>query len=155
MILVQVITNPIEKLSFEVLSILNKITPQTFEKLTAKLCEISVGSSAELDKMIELVFEKANLDTSFANLYAEMCIKLAHKSNSWGFLQFVYNKDTNDYTWIKDLAFDNVLAGPFASVTECIDATLAIDQPQMLQIESKVEIQELNVISNILILVRD
>ena len=40
------------------------------------MCELPVGSSAELDKMIELVFEKAINDTNFANLYAEMCVTL-------------------------------------------------------------------------------
>ena len=51
------------------------------------MCEVSVGSSAELEKMIELVFEKAINDTNFANLYAEMCVTLESRSKSWAFLQ--------------------------------------------------------------------
>lgn len=150
---VKVIVDPIERLSFDVLSILNKITPQTFEKLTGKMCDIPVGTSAELDKMIELVFEKANLDTSFAHLYAEMCATLEVRSSRWAFLQYVHNKDNNQYIWIKDLIFDNILAGPFTSVEECIGATLGAEPPLMQHVESKVEVVELNVIQNILITV--
>ena len=150
---IKVIVDPIEKLSFDVLSILNKITPQTFEKLTGKMCDIPVGTSAELDKMIELVFEKANLDTSFAHLYAEMCATLEVRSSRWAFLQYVHNKDTNQYIWIKDLIFDNILAGPFVSVEECIGATLGAEPPLMQHVDFKVEVVVLNVIQNILITV--
>ena len=149
------IVDPIEKLSFDVLSILNKITPQTFEKLTGKMCDIPVGTSAELDKMIELVFEKANLDTSFAHLYAEMCATLEVRSSRWAFLQYVHNKDTNQYIWIKDLIFDNILAGPFVSVEECIGATLGAEPPLMQLVDFKVEVVVLNVIQNILITVSE
>ena len=152
---IKVIVDPIEKLSFDVLSILNKITPQTFEKLTGKMCDIPVGTSAELDKMIELVFEKANLDTSFAHLYAEMCATLEVRSSRWAFLQYVHNKDTNQYIWIKDLIFDNILAGPFVSVEECIGATLGAEPPLMQLVDFKVEVVVLNVIQNILITVSE
>jgi MIF4G domain len=150
---VKVIADPIERLSSDVLSILNKITPQTFEKLTGKMCDIPVGTSSELDKMIQLVFEKANLDTSFAHLYAEMCAALELSSRRWAFLQYVYNKDTNQYFWIKDLTFDNVLAGPFISLPECINATLGAEPPVMQHVEIKVEVMELTVTQNILIMV--
>lgn len=149
----KVIADPIERLSFDVLSILNKITPQSFEKLTSKMCEIPVGTSAELDKMIELVFEKANLDTSFAHLYAEMCAALEVRSSRWAFLQYVLNKDSKQYIWIKDLTFDNVLAGPFSSVDECIKATMGTEPPVMQHVETKVEVMELNVVHDILIMV--
>jgi hypothetical protein len=149
----KVIADPIERLSFDVLSILNKITPQSFEKLTSKMCEIPVGTSAELDKMIELVFEKANLDTSFAHLYAEMCAALEVRSSRWAFLQYVLNKDSKQYIWIKDLTFDNVLAGPFGSVDECIKATMGTEPPVMQHVETKVEVMELNVVHDILIMV--
>ena len=151
---VKVIVDPIERLSSDVLSILNKITPQTFEKLTGKMCDIPVGTSSELDKMIQLVFEKANLDTSFAHLYAEMCAALELSSRRWAFLQYVYNKDSNQYFWIKDLTFDNVLAGPFGSLPECINATLGAEPPIMQHVEIKVEVMELTVTQNILIMVQ-
>jgi hypothetical protein len=151
----KVITDPIEKLCFDVLSILNKITPQTLEKLTAKMCEIPVGSSAELDKMIELVFEKAVLDTTFANLYAEMCVTLENRSRQWGFLQFVYNKDRNEYLWIKDLNFDNVLAGPFPTVGACMEAVFSEQPPEMEPVAARVEVQEVTVVNETLMMVRD
>ena len=55
----KVITDPTIQLTNEVMQILNKITPQTFEKLTSKMCEIPVPTNALLDKLIEMIFEKA------------------------------------------------------------------------------------------------
>ena len=68
-------------LRFYFLSFLPSFLPPFFPSF--QMCEVSVGSSAELEKMIELVFEKAINDTNFANLYAEMCVTLESRSRSW------------------------------------------------------------------------
>ena len=82
-----------------------------------------------------------------------MCATLEVRSSRWAFLQYVHNKDTNQYIWIKDLIFDNILAGPFVSVEECIGATLGAEPPLMQHVDFKVEVVVLNVIQNILITV--
>ena len=81
------ITDPVEIMTRDVQAILNKITPQTFQKLTMQLCEIPIDTNAMLDKLIQLVFEKAVQEPNFANLYAEMCAALDNESRYWAFLQ--------------------------------------------------------------------
>jgi len=81
------ITDPVEIMTRDVQAILNKITPQTFQKLTMQLCEIPIDTNAMLDKLIQLVFEKAVQEPNFANLYAEMCAALDKESRYWAFLQ--------------------------------------------------------------------
>ena len=55
----KIILDPAELLSRTVQDILNKITPQTFSKLTGKLCDIPIDTNELLDLMIHKVFEKA------------------------------------------------------------------------------------------------
>lgn len=88
----KVIANATEQLKMEVMSILNKITPQTFDKLTVKLCEVQVATWDHLEKLIELVFEKAIQEPNFANLYADMCMKLENQSRYWAFLQVLMTR---------------------------------------------------------------
>jgi len=58
--------------------ILNKITPEKFEKLTLKLCDL-VGSIVEEDvysEAVSLVFSKAVSESNFSKMYADMCVRL-------------------------------------------------------------------------------
>jgi hypothetical protein len=121
----KVVTDPTQALSIEVMSILNKITPQTFDRLVLKLCEVHIATNSLLDKLIELVHEKAIAEHYFANLYAEMCAALEKESKNWSFLQVVYNKDKDEYFWVTDLDFPTDFAGPFPSVEACVDACQA------------------------------
>ena len=114
----------------EVRSILNKLTPQNFEKLTAKLGAIQIGSANMLDKLINLVFDKAVMEPNFANLYADICRNLNEKSRTWSFLQVVHEYDNNKYLWLKDLQFDNNVAGPYMTVGECVEACTSEDDLQ-------------------------
>jgi len=58
--------------------ILNRITPEKFDKLTVKLCE-QIGSIVEEDvytEAVSLVFMKAVSESNFSKMYAELCLKL-------------------------------------------------------------------------------
>jgi len=146
------ITDPVEKIAQEVRAILNKITPQTFEKLTGKLCELNIGTEMELDKLIQLVFDKAVAEPSFSHLYANMSASLEASSRRWAFLQIVHMTDTDEWTWMKDIVFDNVLAGPYANEDECIAAASSQTPPTMSAQENvKVAISQVLVKGNVLI----
>jgi len=147
----KVITDPLEILSRDVQAILNKITPQTFDKLTAQLCEIPVDTNAMLDKLIELVFEKAIQEPNFSNLYAEMCSKLESQSRYWAFLQVFYHRDSNQFMWMVDLTFDKELAGPYGSPKECIAAATAQIPAPVQPISYEVKVHEVLVANGILI----
>lgn len=148
----KVITDPTLQLTTEVMQILNKITPQSFEKLTTKLCEIPVPTNALLDKLIELVYEKAIQEQYFANLYADMCAALEDQSRYWSFMQIVFNKDTQQFFWTLDLEFESELAGPFTSVEQCVDVAQSADVVLDFQtVAFKVQVVDLIVASDMLI----
>ena len=67
----KIVSDPAELLSRNVQDILNKITPQTFSKLTGKLCDIPIDTNELLDLMIQKVFEKA---ISVISLTGIICI---------------------------------------------------------------------------------
>lgn len=119
--------NVVEKMAHEVLGILNKITPNTSSKLTQKLCEVQILNNAMLDRMIQLVFEKAIREINFANLYAEMCHTLEQgtKNLHWEAIKVVHDIENNVYFSIKDLdTSTGVTYGPFQSKDACIEGYL-------------------------------
>ena len=147
----KIITNPIEILSREALIILNKITPQTFIKLTGRLSEIPIHNSAMLEELVRLIFNKAVLEPSFANLYAEMCTILDSSNNYTNFCHVVWNRDTNQYLWLKDIQYGNVLAGPYSTLQECINACLSHNPPPTQLINHPVTVAELVIVNGKLI----
>lgn len=63
----------VEVLKKQVLSILNKLTPQKFETLVEKFQDLPIDSQDKLSACMELVFEKAVDEPSFSVAYAQMC----------------------------------------------------------------------------------
>lgn len=147
----KVISDPLELMNREVMVLLNKITPQTFLKLTGKLSEIQIQNSLMMEKLVRLIFEKAVSEPSFANLYAEMCSILDSSNNYTNFCHIVWNRDTNQYLWLKDIQYSNILAGPYPSVVECIDACLSRVAPPTKLITHPVSIAEELIVNNNLI----
>lgn len=119
--------NVVDKMAHEVLGILNKITPNTYSKLTQRLCEVQILNNAMLDRMILLVFEKAIREINFANLYAEMCHTLEQgtKNLHWEAIKVVHDLKNNVYFSIKDLDVSaGSIYGPFPSKEACIEEYL-------------------------------
>jgi hypothetical protein len=145
----------INQLEKDVISILNKITPQTFEKLTNQLCEIAIGSDSMLDKLISLVVEKAIFEPKFSELYAQMCVRLEHESRHRSFIHVVHNWDEGNYIWVKDLAFDNVVAGPFVAVEEITNVVKVVSDfsslPSMIFVNAALSTVNILVVNQILV----
>jgi len=61
--------------------ILNKITPDNFERLTTRIIEeVGIKEQRTLEGLIDKIFDKALTDTHFSELYANMCkVVSAHK----------------------------------------------------------------------------
>ena len=129
--LVEKVTDPIELLSIEVKSIINKITPQTFDKLSVQMLALDISNTAMLDTVIGIIFDKALDEPHFTQLGAELCSYLNKEGTQWVFYTIVKYLDENMYFWIKDFAFDLSVAGPFSSDKECIAAVLAEVPPPM------------------------
>lgn len=62
-----------EKFVRDVTAILNKVTPQTYDKLLKQLDEIELGSYERLNGMITIIFSKAVEERAFCSLYAKLC----------------------------------------------------------------------------------
>ncbi|CAF4097530.1 unnamed protein product, partial [Adineta steineri] len=57
----------------EIRSILNKLTPQTYDKLLQKLDELELDRYERLEGMIDIFFFKAVEEPKFCSMYADLC----------------------------------------------------------------------------------
>ncbi len=146
---VKVPVDEVEELKLQVMSILNKITPQTFDKLVVQLKQIPIKNATLLDKLVSLVFEKAIQEPNFCNMYADMCVELQNQSKFWPFLQIVHNLDTNQYFWMTDLDFNNELAGPYPTEVACIYGCK--EKHEMKFVDLPVQVEKLVISENNLI----
>lgn len=58
-------------------AILNKLTPQNFEKLFEQVKEVNIDSVATLTGVISQIFDKALMEPTFCEMYANFCFHLA------------------------------------------------------------------------------
>lgn len=56
---------------------LNKLTPQNFDKLSQGFLELGIDTEEKLKRMIELIFDKAVDEPAFCDLYAKLCKKMS------------------------------------------------------------------------------
>ena len=89
------IASGVEAVTKKVQGILNKMTRQTFEKLSTEMCSLSIESSSALEEVIVLVFDKAIEDisrsVSYGEMYADLCVRLSEATRSWSFLRPVFH----------------------------------------------------------------
>ena len=57
--------------------ILNKLTPQNFEKLFAQVKELNIDNVVTLNGVISQIFDKALMEPTFCEMYASFCFRLA------------------------------------------------------------------------------
>lgn len=57
--------------------ILNKLTPQNFEKLFLQVKEVNIDNVATLTGVISQIFDKALMEPTFCEMYANFCLHLA------------------------------------------------------------------------------
>lgn len=56
---------------------LNKLTPQNFDKISKQFSEIDIKTEEKLRRMIELIFDKAVDEPAFCEQYAKLCQAMA------------------------------------------------------------------------------
>ncbi|XP_057822607.1 eukaryotic translation initiation factor 4G [Cryptomeria japonica] len=61
----------------QIKAILNKLTPQNFDKLFYKVKEVNIDSAFTLTGVISQIFDKAVMEPTFCEMYAKFCIHLA------------------------------------------------------------------------------
>ncbi|XP_020549677.1 eukaryotic translation initiation factor 4G-like isoform X2 [Sesamum indicum] len=57
--------------------ILNKLTPQNFEKLFQQVKQVNVDNVITLSRLISQIFDKALMEPTFCEMYADFCFHLA------------------------------------------------------------------------------
>lgn len=58
-------------------AILNKLTPQNFEKLFEKVKEVNIDSAHTLTGVISQIFDKALMEPTFCEMYSDFCFHLS------------------------------------------------------------------------------
>nr|XP_029123295.1 eukaryotic translation initiation factor 4G isoform X2 [Elaeis guineensis] len=60
-------------------AILNKLTPQNFEKLFQQVKEVNIDNAVTLTGVISQIFDKALMEPTFCEMYADFCYHLANE----------------------------------------------------------------------------
>jgi hypothetical protein len=100
-----------------VVSILNKMTPQNFDKLSGQLCDLEITSSDMLRQVIGVIFDKAVDEPHFAVVYAALCARLAEVTRVWPFIRSVQDKSRGTWSWVADLEVDTSKLLPLADIS--------------------------------------
>ncbi|XP_029973661.1 eukaryotic translation initiation factor 4 gamma 3-like [Salarias fasciatus] len=66
-----------EDLLRQVRVILNKLTPERFDRLVEQVLELNIDSEERLSGVVDLVFQKAIDEPSFSVMYGQLCHRLA------------------------------------------------------------------------------
>mgnify|MGYP005984491493 FL=1 len=66
-----------EELYKKIRRVLNKLTPRKFELLFSQVGDLQIDTEEKLQKVVEMVAEKAMNESKFSVAYALMCKKLA------------------------------------------------------------------------------
>lgn len=125
----------------QVRSILNKMTKEKFEKLAEQMIEVPIANYEILTMMIHIVYEKAIMEPTFGDIYAELCYRLSQKAKESPFLQIIESDEeppTEDgnteegegssshntvYRWSNDVGTnDSEVVGPFETIEDCLYA---------------------------------
>lgn len=65
-----------EELFRKVRGLLNKLTPEKFEKLSVEFCNLSIKNPKALKGIIVLILDKALTESAYSALYAQLCQRL-------------------------------------------------------------------------------
>lgn len=65
-----------DKLYKQVRGVLNKLTPDNFESLKQHFKELPINTTKRLDKVIDIMFQKAIAEPNFSEFYAKMCYEM-------------------------------------------------------------------------------
>uniref|UniRef100_A0A8C5DFD8 MIF4G domain-containing protein n=1 Tax=Gouania willdenowi TaxID=441366 RepID=A0A8C5DFD8_GOUWI len=92
-------------------SILNKLTPEKFEKLMAQVQMLTIDTEQRLKDVIDLTFEKAISEPAFSEIYAKMCsflngLKVQSKENpecQADFRKLLLNRCQKEFEKDKDI----------------------------------------------------
>ena len=68
-------------------------------RLSDKMADIKINSVLLLKKLIDCVFDKALLEPSFGDLYAELCKKVSERESPFPFIEVEEDADKGGWCW--------------------------------------------------------
>jgi len=127
------------KMEKQIKGILNKMTKEKFDKLSAQMCDIPILSYEMLTLVIKMVYEKAIGEPSFSDMYANLCYRLSQMVKKGGFIKIIESDEdphaepgdavdeagsgSVSYRWSNDVSTsDGEVVGPFDDDKKAIDA---------------------------------
>jgi len=151
----------------QVKAILNKMTKEKFDRLSAQMCEIPVLSYEILTMMIGNVYEKAIDEPTFGDMYGDLCVKLSQRVQTDSFVHIIQSDEeppTEDeeaspeadsgqsshnltYRWSNDVSTNDAeVVGPFQSEEECFEIALSdTEQDRVERGEMELELVKLQI----------
>lgn len=111
----------------KVQSVMNKMTREKFDRLAEQLTNIHMESLEMLQSVIRIIFDKALGEPHFCDMYADLCVHLDSKWQSWSFLKIVQNDDDNMFYWTTMSDADSEVVGPFDSSSDALHAANSDD----------------------------
>ena len=69
----------VQKLERNCKALLNKFTPEKFEKLTAQFLDLDIVKRTDMVLVIDMIFDKALFEPVFGHMYAMLCARCAEK----------------------------------------------------------------------------
>jgi translation initiation factor 4G len=97
-------------------------------------------------QFVSIVFDKAVMEPNFANLYADLCIKMKDNAARWPFVHVLFDQDSNQYRWIRELGYDLQVAGPYPTVRDCEDAASGDAPLPVKAFQEKIVVEKLVII---------
>jgi translation initiation factor 4G len=111
----------------EVRNILNKLTPQNLNKLTADLVNLAINTEERLKGAIDIIFEKSIDEQVFSQTYAQLCkvlskikVPTTDQSKTVNFRTMLLTKCQKEFNtdYIKDINYDQMIADAEAETNE-------------------------------------
>ena len=101
-----------------VTQILNKLSRENFEKLVGRILEINITSLSMLERVVELIRNKALVEPKFGDLYADLCRELQIKTEAngykaWSFIQIIEREGEFFWTTTDNSEAEGYLEGPY------------------------------------------
>ncbi|CAN0242708.1 unnamed protein product [Scytosiphon promiscuus] len=102
------------------------MTPAQFCDSQDHLLRLPTDSLEAVQTLAWAVFEKAIAEPTFADMYADLCVRLNERTQQ-SFSEVIYNEDTDCWLWTADAGVETEAIGPFDSVAEAMGEAQAQD----------------------------
>ncbi|KAM6308962.1 eukaryotic translation initiation factor 4 gamma 2 [Aegotheles albertisi] len=132
----------------KVRGILNKLTPEKFDKLCLELLNVGVESKLILKGVILLIVDKALEEPKYSSLYAQLCLRLAEDAPNFDGLSAESHPGQKQSTTFRRLLISK-LQDEFENRTRNVDIYDKHDGPLLPEEEEQRAIAKIKMLGNI------